>query len=65
MDRPPYLCLQLVDTDVPQVKAANPSGKVIPILGRWTFWLCGYPTHCSREERRIATPAFDSPTFGA
>ena len=56
--------LAVADTRMPEVKAPNAARQLGTMACRRTIRLSHDFAHGRREERRIAAPAFGSPSFG-
>jgi hypothetical protein len=60
-----HLCLHPANQCMSEMEAANPAGQLSPVSGRGSLRFGRDFAHRSGEDRRIATLAFDSPTFEA
>lgn len=65
MHRASHLCLHPACQCMSEMEAANPAGQLSAVPGRGSFRFDRDFAHTGGEDRRIATLAFDSPTFDA
>ncbi len=62
---PSHLGLAVAGARMPKMKTPNPTGQAGAIACRRSARFGGHLAHRGREERCVAPPAFESPSFGA